>query len=111
MEEFVLPRPSPQEAQEIVRNYGEEAIQTDISLTPPYIYDAYAVVRHLGDTTRSGHYTSAIKDRARGCWRYFNDTRYQDFQPETMSPAQALDNDQAYFIFYQRRSVPEQNGK
>ncbi|CAK1354346.1 unnamed protein product [Cercospora beticola] len=111
MEEFILPQPSPQEAQEIARNYGQDALKVEDSLTPPYVYDAYAVVRHLGDSTRSGHYTALVRDKARSCWRHFNDTRYQDFQPENMRPDQALDNEQAYLLFYQRRPVNEANGK
>ncbi|KAM3415447.1 Ubiquitin carboxyl-terminal hydrolase 4 [Cercospora zeina] len=111
MEEFVLPQPSHQEAQEIARNYGQDALKVEDSLTPPYMYDAYAVVRHLGDSTRSGHYTALVRDKARSCWRQFNDTRCQDFQPENLRPDQALDNEQAYLIFYQRRPVQEPNGK
>lgn len=109
IEEFVLPQPSPKEAQEIAATYGAEALKTDISLTPPYVYDAYAVVRHMGESTRSGHYTAAVKDRQRGCWRYFNDTQVTDFQPESENRSRALDNDQAYLVFYQRRSPNEVN--
>lgn len=110
MEEFIIPQPSPQEAQEIAAQYGPEALKTDVSLTPPYVYDCYAVVRHMGESTRSGHYTAAVKDRARGCWRYFNDTTATDFQPEELSSSRALDNDNAYLMFYQRRSPNEMNG-
>ncbi|KAF2210769.1 hypothetical protein CERZMDRAFT_60264 [Cercospora zeae-maydis SCOH1-5] len=111
MEEFILPQPSPQEAQEVARKYGQDALKVEDSLTPPYMYDAYAVVRHLGDSTRSGHYTALVRDKARTCWRQFNDTRYEDVQPETMRPDQALDNEQAYLIFYQRRTAHEPRGK
>jgi len=104
MEEFMLPQPSPRDAQDIATRYGPDAVKTDVSLTPPYVYDAYAVVRHLGESTRSGHYTAAVKDRARNCWRYFNDTQATDFQPDGLSPAKALDNDNAYLIFWQRRT-------
>ncbi|EME49118.1 hypothetical protein DOTSEDRAFT_67997 [Dothistroma septosporum NZE10] len=104
MEEFMLPQPSPQEAQAIASTYGAEALKTDMTLTPPYMYDAYAVVRHMGESTRSGHYTAAVRDRVRNCWRYFNDTSAQDFDPRTLSSSRALDNDQAYLVFYQRRS-------
>lgn len=107
MEEFVLPKPSPKEAQEIAARYGPDALKTDAALTPPYVYDAYAVVRHMGESTRSGHYTAAVKDRTRGCWRYFNDTTATDFQPEELSSSRALDNENAYLVFYQRRSPNE----
>lgn len=109
MEEFMLPQPSPAEAQQIATHYGSEALKSDVSLTPPYIYDAYAVVRHMGESTRSGHYTAAVKDKARGCWRYFNDTQVSDFQPESLSQGDALDNAKAYLVFYQRRSPNETN--
>ena len=108
MEEFVLPQPSSREAQDIATMYGPDALKTDQALTPPYVYDAYAVVRHHGNSTRSGHYTCAVKDRVRGCWRYFNDQSATDFQAENLPSGRELDNDQAYMIFYQRRQPGEQ---
>ncbi|USW48206.1 Putative Rhodanese-like domain, ubiquitin specific protease, Rhodanese-like domain superfamily [Septoria linicola] len=111
IEEFVLPQPSAHEAQQIAQSYGNEFSVADESLSPPYKYDAYAVVRHLGENTRSGHYTAAVRDRTRECWRYFNDTKNEDFQPERLSPSKALDNDQAYLVFYQRRPISEQRSK
>jgi ubiquitin carboxyl-terminal hydrolase 8 len=106
MQEFILPQPDAKESELIVAKYGgPQALKTDAALTPPYIYDAYAVVRHQGDTTRSGHYTAAVRDKARGCWRFFNDTASNDFRPEGLPSAKALDNDQAYLVFYQRRGL------
>ena len=61
MEEFMLPHPEGKEAQAIIADYGPDALKTDISLTPPYVYDAYAVVRHRGNNTRSGHYIAAAE--------------------------------------------------
>lgn len=110
MEEFILQPPSPSEVQEIAREHGHDTLKVDDSLSPPYIYDAYAVVRHMGSTTTSGHYTAVVRDTARGCWRIFNDTQYRDIKPETLSPGEALDNNQAYFIFFQRRASNEMNG-
>ena len=111
MEEFILPQPSPSEVQEIARDYGHDTLKIDDSLSPPYVYDAYAVVRHMGSTTTSGHYTCVARDQARGCWRIFNDTQHRNIKPETLSPNEALDNNQAYFIFYQRRAANnESNG-
>lgn len=111
MEEFILPQPAPSEVQEIARDYGHDTLKVDDSLSPPYVYDAYAVVRHMGSTTTSGHYTCVARDMARECWRIFNDTQYRDIKPETLSPSEALDNNQAYFIFYQRRATAnESNG-
>ncbi|CAK4031219.1 cysteine ase [Lecanosticta acicola] len=109
IEELVLPQPSPKEVQDIAASYGPDMLKADSSQSPPYIYDAYAVVRHMGESTRSGHYTTAVKDQQRGCWRYFNDTQVTDFQPESESRSKALDNDQAYLVFYKRRQVHEVN--
>lgn len=104
--EFTLPAPDPEEQKTIRAQYGPEALDgLDPGMRGPFIYDAYAVVRHQGDTTRSGHYTAAVKDRARGVWRFFNDTQSQDFNPERLGSQKALDNDQAYLVFYQRREI------
>lgn len=106
MGEFALPPPSAEDEQKIAATWGKNALEgLDQGMKGPFIYDAYAVVRHQGDTTRSGHYTAAVKDRARGVWRRFNDTQSQDFKPEGLSMQQALDNDQAYLVFYQRRDI------
>jgi ubiquitin carboxyl-terminal hydrolase 8 len=99
---YTLPPPSPEEAQVIARDYGLEQLKTDISMSPPYTYDAYAVVRHIGATIASGHYVTVAKDPARRCWRVFNDKYVHDFQPEQLPPAQRLQNEEAYIVFYQR---------
>jgi len=104
--EFVLPPPSPQEAREMAA-MGRDALRVDAALTPPFIYDVYAVVRHHGQTTRSGHYTALVKDKARGCWRNFNDRDHSDFVPQQLPSSQALDNDMAYMIFFERRTPQE----
>lgn len=106
MGEFILPAPSSAEENAIRANYGRDSLDgLDPGMKGPYIYDAYAVVRHMGSTIRSGHYIAAVKDRARGVWRMFNDTQSHDFNPERLNPRDALDNDQAYLILYQRREV------
>lgn len=74
----------------------------DSSMTPPFLYDAYAVMRHIGTTLTSGHYTCLAKDRARGCWRQFNDTWIGDFDPERLPERERLQNEMAYIVFYQR---------
>jgi ubiquitin carboxyl-terminal hydrolase 8 len=110
---LVQPPSSPAEVQQIMAAYGPESLKPpDTAQVPPFIYDAYAVVQHHGQSTRSGHYTCAAKDPARGCWRLFNDTGAKDFDPHSSSASashggegHALDNDLAYMIFYQRRRV------
>lgn len=78
----------------------------DLSTTPPYIYNAYAVVRHLGSTIHEGHYISLVKDKNRGRWRRFDDTRVTDFTPSTSRSSQDyLQNEQAYLVFYERALV------
>lgn len=72
----------------------------DPAITPPYVYDAYAVMRHLGGSGNAGHYVSLVKDAARGCWRKFDDERYHDFDPNKLRPQNKLQNEEAYLVFY-----------
>ncbi|MCJ1380054.1 ubiquitin-specific protease doa4 [Xylographa soralifera] len=74
----------------------------DPAITPPFQYDAYAVMRHLGQTGNGGHYIALVKDPARGCWRKFDDTHATDFDPNKLRPEQRLQNEQAYIVFYGR---------
>ncbi|KAL8832376.1 MAG: hypothetical protein Q9191_000295 [Dirinaria sp. TL-2023a] len=80
----------------IVSDKGEQAC------TPPYVYDCYAVMRHLGSTLSSGHYIALVKDGNRGCWRKFDDQQSSDFDPAKLRPEQKLQNEQAYLLFYGR---------
>ncbi|MCJ1282457.1 hypothetical protein MMC26_001780 [Xylographa opegraphella] len=75
---------------------------SDPAITPPFQYDAYAVMRHLGQTGNGGHYIALVKDPARGCWRKFDDTHATDFDPSKLRPEQSLQNEQAYIVFYGR---------
>lgn len=77
----------------------------DLAITPPYIYDAYAVMRHLGQSGNGGHYISLVKDAARGCWRKFDDERATDFDPKKLRPEHRLQNEQAYLVFYGRATA------
>lgn len=77
----------------------------DAAITPPYIYDAYAVMRHLGQSGNGGHYISLVKDTARGCWRKFDDERATDFDPNKLRPEHRLQNEQAYLVFYGRAAA------
>ncbi|KAF2716669.1 cysteine proteinase, partial [Polychaeton citri CBS 116435] len=97
---YCLPPPSGDETKQIMSR--PEMRQDLSSMTPPYLYDCYAVVRHIGGTLASGHYTTAVKDRSKRCWRMFNDTNVRDFQPKDLSRANELQNEEAYIVFYQR---------
>lgn len=78
---------------------------SDPATTPPYLYDAYAVMRHLGQSGNGGHYISLVKDSARGCWRKFDDDRVTDFDPNKLKADQRLQNEQAYLVFYVRSAA------
>ena len=77
----------------------------DPAITPPFQYEAYAVMRHLGQTGSGGHYISLVKDQARSCWRKFDDERATDFDPNKLRPEHRLQNDQAYIVFYGRSAA------
>lgn len=76
--------------------------ENDPAITPPFIYDAYAVMRHLGSSGNGGHYVSLCKDNARGCWRKFDDDRVSDFDPARLRTSDRLQNEDAYLVFYGR---------
>ena len=77
----------------------------DQATTPPYVYDAYAVMRHLGQSGSGGHYIALVRDAARGCWRKFDDDRVTDFDPGKLRSEHKLQNEQAYLVFYGRSSA------
>lgn len=77
----------------------------DPATTPPFMYDAYAVMRHLGQTGNGGHYIALVRDAARGCWRKFDDERVTDFDPNKLRPENRLQNEQAYIVFYGRSAA------
>ncbi|KAK4549510.1 hypothetical protein LTR36_006507 [Oleoguttula mirabilis] len=110
---YMLPQPTKEEAELIVRDYGLEALRTDAPMTPPYRYDAYAVVRHLGQTMQAGHYVTAAKDQARKCWHWYNDKLVADFHPEQQAPGSSEDlrSGDAYIVFYQRNAPAVYGGK
>ncbi|EEP76309.1 conserved hypothetical protein [Uncinocarpus reesii 1704] len=74
----------------------------ELATSPPYIYNAYAVVRHLGSTIHEGHYISMARDANRDCWRKFDDHRVTDFTPGGPRSPDCLQNEQAYLVFYER---------
>ncbi|KAL3460459.1 hypothetical protein BJX64DRAFT_263141 [Aspergillus heterothallicus] len=69
---------------------------------PPFTYDAYGVLRHIGASMGSGHYISLVRDASRQCWRRFDDDKVTDFLPRDLSPKNRLQNEQAYIVFYER---------
>lgn len=100
MEPYMVPpslKPSSQNRNGAVETYADPAT------TPPYRYDAYAVMRHIGTTGNGGHYIALVRDAARGnTWRTFNDERVTDFDPSKLKPDHSLQNGQAYIVFYGR---------
>lgn len=102
LEPYMLPQPTEAEKRLIAKDHGPP--KPDPSMTPPYRYDAYAVMRHLGTTLTAGHYICMARDRARNCWRQFNDTNVGDFDPDRLSERDRLQNEMAYIVFYQRAS-------
>jgi ubiquitin carboxyl-terminal hydrolase 8 len=80
-------------------------LRTDPAMNGPYMYNAYAVIWHVGNTLGSGHYIAFVKDKAKGCWRAFNDERIHDFEPANLSEKDRLQNEKAYVVFYERERV------
>lgn len=66
-------------------------------------YDLYAVCYHQGDTLETGHYTAACKNPYDRRWYKFDDQRVSKV-PE-VDIEQDIINNEAYMLFYQRRSV------
>jgi ubiquitin carboxyl-terminal hydrolase 8 len=103
------PMTPEQEAQVMstARNAAAEltGLRTDPTMNGPYLYNAYAVIWHIGTTLGSGHYIAHIKDKSRGCWRRYNDNQVVDFEPANLSPNEKLQNERAYIVFYERERV------
>ena len=102
MDEYVIPRPSQPQAQNQTYPYPDSASTLDPATTPPYSYDAYAVLRHIGSTSSGGHYISLVRDPGRGCWRKYDDERTTDFEPAKMKRGDGMGSPEAYIVFYQR---------
>lgn len=104
LEPYMLPQPTPAEIAQIDAIPGSDHLKTDASMTPPYTYDCYGVIRHLGPTLEEGHYKALVKDRARKVWRCFDDRIATDFVPgeREYRGGGDLRNGQAYIVFYQR---------
>lgn len=105
LQPYTLPVITPSEEQSIMTKYEPsqvEDLKNDAAMRPPYLYNAYAVMRHIGQTLTSGHYIACVKDVSKGCWRQFNDERVNDFDPSQLRGQDRLQNDEAYIIFYER---------
>ncbi|KAJ5650697.1 uncharacterized protein N7484_004420 [Penicillium longicatenatum] len=70
--------------------------------TPPFNYDAFGVLRHIGSSMGSGHYISLVRDAERQSWRRFDDDRVGEFNPRDLRARDRLQNEQAYIVFYER---------
>lgn len=101
MDNFVIPYPAAngESANGPNASPGPASLSPTI---PPFTYDAYAVLRHLGSTLSGGHYISMVRDAQRQCWRRFDDERVSDFNPRDLRPSDRLQNEQAYIVFYER---------
>ena len=97
--------PPPTPAQDQMK----ETVAPDQATTPPYSYDCYGVLRHLGNTLSSGHYISLVKDQGRNCWRKYDDERTVDFDPMRLHGRDRLQNGEAYILFYQRAAPHWEN--
>lgn len=103
MEPYMLPSTSGS-----TNNHNHSSTAGDMvdpAITPPYLYDAYAVMRHIGQSGGGGHYISLVRDAPRGCWRKFDDERVTDFDPSKLKPEHKLQNEQAYLVFYGRAAA------
>ena len=96
MDKYMIKRPA------VVGNTETET-RIDAAVTPPFSYDAYGVLRHLGSTGNGGHYISLVRDAGRGVWRRYDDERNSDFDPAKLSSRDKLTNHEAYIVFYQRQ--------
>lgn len=103
MNRFVLSPPQSAVDQQVAT--GDPKMAFNPATLPPFSYDCYGVLRHLGSSGDGGHYISLVKDQGRGCWRKFDDERHYDFEPSQLSARDRLQNSEAYILFFQR-SMP-----
>ncbi|KZF22507.1 cysteine proteinase [Xylona heveae TC161] len=105
LEPFAIPPATPEECQKMVSFGFDQHPEADYATNPPFLYDAYAVLKHIGSSANSGHYIAAAKDTGRGCWRVYNDTEYKDIDPKKVKESDRLQNKEAYIVFYMRSSA------
>ena len=96
---------------EEVRNEdaGPNSEGRDASTNPPFSYDCYAVLRHLGNTLNGGHYVSLVRDQGRGdAWRIYDDERSKEVNLASSQDGgrgERLQDERAYILFYQRAAA------
>jgi ubiquitin carboxyl-terminal hydrolase 8 len=99
---FVLPPLTNAERAVVARETNDPSFVSrapEDSMTPPYLYDAYGVVRHLGGSLGKGHYIAVCRDPGRGCWRQFNDTIVGDV---VEADSARIGGKEAYVVFFER---------
>ena len=103
LDNYVLPPMTQKERQEVAREIGDPRFidrRPEESMTGPFNYDAYGVVRHLGGSLSSGHYIAMCKDPGRNVWRQFNDTHTGDIEPG--NDCGKIGGREAYVVFFER---------
>ncbi|KAJ9651581.1 ubiquitin-specific protease doa4 [Neophaeococcomyces mojaviensis] len=102
MDPYILSAQQPTTNGNAETNGSISMPQPDPATLPPFSYDCYGVLRHLGGSGDAGHYISLVKDQGRGCWRRFDDERHYDFDPAQLGARDRLQNGEAYILFFQR---------
>lgn len=105
MSPYTLPPPDAAEQQRIAQAAAPTEMTPDPAMTPPYVYDAYAVLQHIGSDLTHGHYTTVVRDRMKKVWRKYNDTIVRDVEPA------GLQNREAYILFYERTAAAGDPGR
>ena len=62
MSPYTLPPPDAADQQRIAALAAPPERAADPAMTPPYMYDAYAVLQHIGNDLTHGHYTTVVRD-------------------------------------------------
>nr|OQO27806.1 hypothetical protein B0A51_04619 [Rachicladosporium sp. CCFEE 5018] len=111
LQPFMLPPPTASDQAAVTAQYGPGYARLDASITPPFSYDAYAVIRHHGNTLGSGHYTTAARDMVKGRWRVHDDSRMREVGVEGDGGGERLQTRDAYIVFYQRAGIEGTGGR
>jgi ubiquitin carboxyl-terminal hydrolase 8 len=112
---FIEPPMTAKEEEYVAQNARDgpaqvAGIRSDPTMNGPFVYNAYAVIWHIGATLGSGHYIAFVKDKAKGTWRSFNDDKITDFEPANLAPQHRPQNEKAYIVFYERERVATGSG-
>lgn len=116
LDPWMLPPPSPSDQSTIAKVAHPDELRPELSMSPPYTYDAYAVLKHIGSDITHGHYTTAAKDRSKGRerWMLYNDIQIVGLDPEGREgrapPRDRLQDREAYIVFYERVAPSEGMG-